>query len=225
VLDLTVPRLDDEFIKVIVASLNRGESLYCRDICNKCVGFCKCEHRDKLARQALIECFIPIAKNVVGRVSDGRVGYSDELLGWALLALTETVDGLTDDIENIPGYVAVAVKFKTLDYVINDHLIKVPREALKHLSHLRDVYELDSCEDSVHGSFCSSWGRGEVSKIIELQETINKVIEKPREKQILQHLMAGGYTNNDIGKMLRVSAPMVCKIKQNICDAFAEELL
>jgi len=224
-LKLTCPKLDTDFIKVIVTSLNRGENLYCRDICNKCIGYCKCEHKDKLAREALIECFIPVAKNVVYQVSDDREGYSEELLGWALLALTETVDELTDDIENIPGFVAVTVKFKTLEYATEDYLIKVPRGGLGKASHLRYVKNLESNEERVSHSFRSSWGKEDVSKIFELQETINKVIEKPREKLIIQHLMAGGYTNNDISKILRVSAPRVCELKQNICKAFAEELL
>jgi len=207
-LGITYPRLDEEFVKVIIKHLDEGR--YCRDICNKCIGHCSCKHKDRLARDVLIESFIPLAKSVAKRFRT-----DDDALSFALLALTQAVDSLHGGIKDVPNYLYTKVNFRVQNDVYLNRIIKIPKKSIR----------VDSVTALRFGAAALFEGATDPQAAVDLRDTIDSIIKNPSEKIVIQYLVQGGYTNKDIGEALHIHPTMVCKIKNDIRNALTEELL
>ena len=206
--------LSDEFIKTIISFISKGQELTCGQICNKCTDGCTCYYRNTLARDALIEAYIPIAQNVALKYINKGYDAVEEITAVAMLSLTVTVDKLTDKIYLPSGYVKTCVSFDVLDFVITNSLIRVPRSA-KGYEFLRNI---------------SGGGASGITKItpdmeVELQDYIDSIVKDTKDKIVLDCLRKGGYSVEQIGHLCSVSDSRVCQIKSKLQKQFAGELL
>lgn len=200
-------RLEGDVVKNIIHFLELEENPKYGDICNKCIGYCKCEYRDKYAKEALIESFIPMVKGYVLTAYQGRQEwYIREILAEGLLILTETVNQLHSNIESPEKFIKSHIALSLRRFVLYDRVVKSRQKDLKRAS-VRDDQTVTQT----------------VVPQIDFDDSVNTIITDAREKAILQALQEG-YTTIEVGDKVGCSPSTVSRIRYKIFESLAEEL-
>ncbi len=215
-------RLSEDFVKIIISYLERGEEPYCRDICNRCIGHCTCEYKDKLARQALIESFIPLAKLTLKKYGFRKPWYMAELLSEAMLALAKSVDMLDSTILEPAAYVRFYISKQVLRFAICDSTIKVPLESTETHGYLRKCYLQSTIGNDLFDEYtCYD---PHVDDALGLDEVIRETIVRERDRGILDLILEGGWTHSEIADTFDLTRARISQLSYEIQQKLVEAI-
>lgn len=193
-------RLNDDVVKNIIHFLELEDNPKYGDICHICVGGCRCEYRDKYARDVLIESFIPMVKAYVFRTYQGRQEwYLREILSEGMLILTETVNQLHSNVESPRKFIASHVALSLRRFVMYDRAVKSRDKNLRVFHPMTNELKITQTEIPQ----------------IDLDDFIDNVITDAREKAILDALYKG-YTTIEAGDKIGCSASTVSRARYKI---------
>lgn len=202
------PRLKEKEVVELVKIIQFDEQCVTCDICNKTIfeerECSTCPFKNRKARDVLIESFIPLALSIAKRLGGNN---RKEVVSVSLLALTEAVADMPDDIRSLEAYVRVFVAGRIKNFLLADSVIQVPRYGLATHGHLKSIYALPS-SISVSGE----------QTAVDLNEIISRIPQTKNEEVILNCILEGGYNLQDMSAMCGVGEARVSQVKQLLLE-------
>lgn len=195
-------RLQQHQIDVIVDLLKEGENPKICDVCKGELFDHTCPHLGKSIRDVLIESYAILVLDIAKKISTYRK--RNDAVSEGMLALTEAVDRLPQDIENAGAWIRTYVTLSMRRFLELDSVIHVPQYKKSH-SFLRGSPSI-RLEHVEHGD-C------EATDLIDL---LNSIPENDKEETVMQCMIEGGYSLRDMADMCYVTCSRISQIRQNL---------
>lgn len=202
------PRLKEKEVNGLIKIIqSTNESITC-DVCKELLfeerECSTCPFKERKVQDVLIESFIPLALSIAKRLGGSN---RKEVVSVSLLALTEAIAKMPNDIRSLEAYVRVFVAGKIKNFLLADSVIQVPRYGLATHSHLKATYAI-SGDIPVSGE----------QTAVDLNEIIATVPRNKNEEVILNCLLEGGYSLQDMSNLCGVGEARVSQVKQLVLD-------
>ena len=199
----------EEVFALVNVIKNEGNMGLC-GVCHLLSVTCdQCTEKNRPVVHVLIENYIPLVLSSARKFSTFKS--RDDLVGVGLLAVVEAVSRIPKlkDLTKFDAYVHSCIVFKMKEFVLTDGTIRLKVNRVKGNLHLR------------HTSPITDYARREHTSTLELREILAKVIKTDVEQVIIDCLMQGGFSNNDIAEMCDKSAGRISQIKNDLMARLA----